>query len=124
MAPIYACCKHREVKLFVCIFCGAVYHASCIGKYDSIIKIDETRVNCCTSDSDAASVAEKSLRKEYDLMKELLDEMRKRNKLLEEKIVSLEDKNRVYGTQSENTSYAGVAAGKSKVAPIVIKPKT
>lgn len=122
MAP-YTCCKQREVKQYVCILCGAVYHASCMERYDTIIKIDETRVNCCSPDFDVASVLDKNFREKFDLMKELLDEMRKRNKLLKEKIELL-DKTRVFGGKSENTSYAGVVAGKSKVAPIVIKPKT
>lgn len=116
----YKCCKHRSVKVYVCIQCGAVFHKSCIEKQKDVVIIDETRVKCCVSvDENIASVIENKLRSELALLERLVDEMEKRNALLEEKIEHLE---LIPGGKRENMSYAAVLAREKNVSPIVVKP--
>ena len=86
------------------------------------IYIDKTRIKCCET---IESVKDDSLKKEVELLRTLVDEMKKKNQLLEDKIVTLEEKSII---NTNIVTYADMTKNKdivkrqtNKVPALIIK---
>lgn len=119
MAPndevaIYKCCKNKELKTYVCIKCGAAYHFGC--KERSLREAQFIRgalINCCREELDDESETgisaenERTLRELIEaknqtiedkmviihIKSELIEELKSKIQILEDKIVNITSKN-------------------------------
>lgn len=87
----YKCCKKVQCKTVICINCGQPYHTSCAERY-KLEAVDSTRVKCCNKRNITSKGNEpNNLERENKILQELVNEMREKNTLLQEKVVKLEE---------------------------------
>ena len=76
------CCPTKTQTSSVCVNCGQAYHRNRLKKHKEITIIDATRIIC---NQDKSNTEIEGLEKENNVLKRLLEEMEKTNKLMDEK---------------------------------------